>query len=85
MRERGCGLEFLVSSPRLRILVKSVLEYTEPVTPKRWASSSTIIKFYIYSRKRRGFRVESDSDYTTNLLTEFTGFNNTYRRFFIKT
>lgn len=85
IRERGHGLGFLVSSPRLRFLVKSVLEHTEPVTPKRQASSSTIVKFRIYSRKHRGFRVESDSDHAANLLTESTGFNNTYRRFFIET
>ena len=85
IRERGYSLGFLISSPRHRILVKSVLGHTEPVTPKYQVSSGSIIKSCIYSYKHRGFWVESNSDYAANLSTKLTGLNNTYRGFFIET
>jgi hypothetical protein len=67
------------------MLVKSVLEHTKPITPKCSVSFGITIKSRTYSRKHRGFWVESNSDYAANLSTELAGLNNTHKGFFIKT
>jgi hypothetical protein len=85
IQERGRGLGFLVSSFKHRMLVKSVLRHTKPITPKCLVSFSIIIKSCTYSRKHRGFWVKSNLNYAVNLLTKLAKLNNTHKGFFIKT